>query len=133
MIEQENILRLAREAFEFDLIDNHCYVQSDFVQEDGCYIDDDVDFAWQATLAVVIAILPAIGEMVKAEAVAETCEACARVCDQAAVDSATTAKAMVSSGEIGPSLVAAGGEQQAKKLAEFFRSMAATPSRDDQS
>lgn len=79
MTEQENILRLAREAFEFDLIDNHCYVQSDFVQEDGCYIDDDVDFAWQATLAVVIAILPAIGEMVKAEAVAETREACARL------------------------------------------------------
>lgn len=117
MTEQENILRLAREAFEFDMVDNHCYVQSDFVQQDGCYIDDDVDFAWQATLAVVIAILPAIGEMVKAETVAETQEACARVCEKNAYALGIKFK------EVG---VAVGAMECGKAI----RAMAETPSQE---
>lgn len=80
MTEQDNILRLAREAFELELIDNHGYVPSDFGQGGGFYEDDDVNFAWDAARAVALAVSAAV----KAEAVAETREACAKVLIDAA-------------------------------------------------
>ena len=36
-----------RKAFEFELIDNHQYVPSDFVRDGDYYADDDTQFAWE--------------------------------------------------------------------------------------
>ncbi|MCO5338596.1 hypothetical protein [Delftia tsuruhatensis] len=36
-----------REAFEFELIDNHAYTAPDLEKKDGCYADDEIQFAWE--------------------------------------------------------------------------------------
>lgn len=40
-----------REAFEFDLIDNHAYTAPDLEKRGGYYADDEIQFAWE--MAVV--------------------------------------------------------------------------------
>lgn len=53
MNETENIEREAcRKAFEFDLIDNWMYVESDFALDaNGLYADRELYFAWECAWA----------------------------------------------------------------------------------
>lgn len=64
--------------------------------------------------------------LVKAEAVAETSEACAKVCDRVAELAGRFAKR-------GSNEFDCGAVDGAEHCAESIRAMAATPSRDDQS
>lgn len=40
-----------REAFEFELIDNHMYVPSDMTRTGDFYADDELQFAWECAWA----------------------------------------------------------------------------------
>ena len=102
MTEQENIWRLAREA---GLIDDR----------NGSYIGRQGYPALEKFAALV-----------KAETVAETREACAKLCDRVAELAGRFAKR-------GGNEFDCGAVDGAEHCAESIRAMAATPSRDDQS
>ena len=51
-IEQATEREACRKAFEFDLIDNWAYVESDFALDaNGLYVDRDLYFAWECAWA----------------------------------------------------------------------------------
>jgi len=51
-IEQATEREACRKAFEFDLIDNWMYVESDFaLDEKGLHVESELDFAWECAWA----------------------------------------------------------------------------------